>query len=355
MKRPTWWSARRARARWPETWWPSRLSLIVRFIPLVLLVTVGLERPAMAQAAYALPGALGFEYQRLNNCGPVTAKMVLSLYGIRVTQAQAAAALKGGPRDRNVGTNELAAYLERNGLRTVRRWLLTPDLARRLVRAGFPVIANQTETPRDDIGHFRVVHAFDATGLRTGDSMLGPRFRLSDADFQRVARPYNGEFLIAYRPAQQPQLERALGPDWSRKGNLERLAAHTQKRLKTSPNDAFALWGLGQARLYLGASRGAADAFDRALRAGLPPKHFWYQHDAFEAWNRIAAYATTRRVAAAALKQYPTSTEINLAYATALEGLGRPLEASRARRAAALEDPRVSARPRSARTARSKP
>ena len=63
-----------------------------------------------------LSGNLGHEYQRVNNCGPVTAKMALSLLGIRVTQLQAAATLKENGLDRNVSVNEVARYLERFGL-----------------------------------------------------------------------------------------------------------------------------------------------------------------------------------------------------------------------------------------------
>ena len=314
---------------------------ISRTLLLALMGVFALMGSASARDVFALPGPLGFEYQRLNNCGPVTAKMLLSLNGIRVTQASAAGALKGSYRDRNVSTQEFAAYLERQGLRTVRRWGLTADLARDLLRAGFPVILHQTQAVTSDIGHFRVAYAFDAGGIITGDSMFGPRVRFTDADFARVSRPFNGEFLIAYRPVQTDDLERVLGEDWSRSQNLQRLLARNEARLRAAPNDGFAWWGLGQARLYLGSPVSAADAFDRSVRTGLPAKHFWYQHDAFIAWNRVGQFRTTQRVAVVALKGYPNSTEINLAYATALERLGRTTQAIQARRAAAKEDPRL--------------
>ncbi len=294
-----------------------------------------------AQAAFSLPGNLGFEYQRLNNCGPVTAKMLLSLFGIRVSQATSAAALKGTYRDKNVTVPELTAFLERQGLRTVRRWLLTPALLRQALRAGFPVVTHQTQSPKDDIGHFRVVHGFDASGFIVGDSMFGPKVRYSDAAFERMSRPYNAEFVIAFRPAQAARVALLLGKDWSRLANLERLMVWAQARVRVVPTDAFAWWGLGVSRLLLGLPKAAAEAFDQSLRAGLPARHFWYQHEAFTAWNRVGAFEKTRRVALASLKGYANSTEINLALAMALEGLGRKSEALEARRLAATEDPRA--------------
>jgi tetratricopeptide (TPR) repeat protein len=171
--------------------------------------------------------------------------------------------------------------------------------------------------------------------------MFGPKVRYSDADFERMSRPYNFEFVIAFRPAQADRVALLLGKDWSRESNLERLRARSQARVSAVPNDAFAWWGLGVSRLLLGTPKAAAAAFDQAVLVGLPAKHFWYQPEAFIAWNRVGAFETTRRVAVASLKGYENSSEINLALAVALEGLGRKSEAVLARRAAAREDPRA--------------
>jgi hypothetical protein len=295
---------------------------------------------ASAQGNYTLPGALGFEYQRLNNCGPVTAKMALSLSGIAVTQTAAAGALKGSYLDRNVSTPELASYLQARGLLTVRRWSATPALVRRLVRAGFPVILHQQQTATSDIGHFRVAYGFDPGGLVFGDSMFGPRLRLSDRQFEAVARPFNGEYLVAYRAPQAAALRAVLGADWDKQRNLERLEARSRARINVVTGDAYAWWGLGQSLLYRDSARAAAPAFTKANRLGLPAKFYWYQHDALDAWNRAGEYAQTVRVAAAALNGYPNSTELNTDYARALERQSRFKAALGAWRAALVEDPR---------------
>lgn len=292
-----------------------------------------------ATALTSVPGKLGFEYQRLNNCGPVSAKMTLSLYGVDLAQADVAAALKRTRADRNVTTPELAAYLERFGLLTVRRWLITPALTRRLIAAGFPVILHQTQKPGDDIGHFRVAHAFDGAAVLSGDSMFGPRTRHSERDFTRLSRPYNGEYLIAYQVKQSKLLERVLGADWGRVGNLKRLETVSAARVKADSSDAYAWWGLGQARLYKGLSRTAAPAFKEAARLGLPAKHLWYQQDALEAWNRVGWYALTVDYATRALRAYPTSAELNTQLARALDGLKRTAQAKTAWRAVLIENP----------------
>jgi Peptidase_C39 like family len=297
----------------------------------------GLCSNVLAQSS--VPGNLGFEYQRLNNCGPMSAKMTLSLYGFNLRQADVAAALKGTPLDRNVTTPEMARYLERFGLRSVRRWLLTPAMARTLIAAGFPIITHQTQKPGDDIGHFRVIYAFDKNALYSGDSMFGPRTRHSDADFLKLSQPYNGEYFVAYRPNQQRKLMRVLGADWNKNKNLVQLEKVSRARIALAPQSAFSWWGLGQSRLYRGSSRTAAFAFQQAARLGLPKKHLWYQQDALDAWNRVGWYDLTRRNAARALSAYRTSAELNLYMARALEGMKRRVEATRAWRAVLVENP----------------
>ncbi len=307
------------------------------------IITFGLSLGialATDQTSYTIPSALGFEFQRLNNCGPVTAKMALSLLGVNVTQAEAAAALKGSYPDRNVTTPELAAYLQANGFNTVRRWLITPDLVRRLVQANFPMILHQQQKLDDDIGHFRIAYGYTANSLLFGDSMFGGQFRLTDSAFNTLTKPYSGEYLIAYRPEQAKQLEDILGSDWSKFSNIKRLATLAKSRLNKAPDDAYAWWGLGQSLLFQGMIQPAANAFNQADQLGLSKKHYWYQHDAFEAWNKAGLYQKTIRVAATALKAYANSRELNTYYGNALERVGQFRKALAAFKAAYTEDTR---------------
>ncbi len=312
---------------------------VIKFGILILGIGFGV---ANAQSKYVLPAVLGFEFQRLNNCGPVTAKMALSLAGIKVSQAEAAAALKGSYPDRNVTTPELASYLQANGLQTIRRWLATPDLVRRLVKANFFVILHQQQKINSDIGHFRVAYGFDASSILFGDSMFGAKFRLTNREFAIVSKAYNGEYLIAYRPEQGAALQEILGKNWNRQLNLKQLEQNSRLRLKSAPSDSSAWWGLGQAHLYQGVLKSSANAFSQAHKLGLAAKQYWYQHDAFDAWNRAGMYKQTIRVAASALKGYPNSREINTYYARALEQVGQYKKALAAWQAAYKEDPRSS-------------
>jgi tetratricopeptide (TPR) repeat protein len=310
---------------------PLRRYLVV---PTLLLALAS----GASAASSTLPG-LRHEYQRLNNCGPVTALMTLSLFGKAVTQAAAADALRTSKLDRNVTVDEMASYLARFGLLTAHRLGGDANTLRRLIAAGVPVVLHQQMKLTDDIGHYRVAYGFDDDGITSGDSFLGPKLWHSDADLASLWRPYGGEYLVAYKPEQQAKVAQALGQDWNRRANLQRVATNMQARVSANPKDALSWSALGRARLELGAPSGAAKAFLEAHKHGLPAKHYWYQDDALRAWNRVGWFDTTRRVAARALVDYPMSTEIGLSYARALLNLKQPAAARRAYQALLVEDP----------------
>jgi hypothetical protein len=291
-----------------------------RYVVGLVLCSSVLLSNALAQNV-RLTGNLGHEYQRMNNCGPVTAKMALSLLGFRVTQPQAAAALKENTLDRNVSVNEVALYLERFGLKTVHRWAGSPALVRKLLAAGVPVMLRQQMKSSDDIGHYRVAFAADSSGITFGDSYLGPNVRLIDRTLKYLWKPYGGEFLVVYRPNQEAAVRKAMGQDWNFYQNQARLERISRAQIAGNPNDALAWWSLGRSRLLRGSSKTAAAAFLKADQLGLPSKHYWYQQEALSAWNRVGWYKLANRVAARNLRTYPNSVELLAANRVARAGL----------------------------------
>ncbi len=102
---------------------------------------------------------LTHEYQKWNNCGPVSLGVVTTYWGIPRDQYQAAAEVKGAEFDKNVGTAEMQAYLERAGLKAITRVNGTEEELMRLVAARIPVIVLQWLLKPDNtlVGHYRVV------------------------------------------------------------------------------------------------------------------------------------------------------------------------------------------------------
>lgn len=76
--------------------------------------------PLIIPAQYTIE-TMSHAYQKLNNCGPVSASMAASSFGIDFDQFFAAERLKGSDKDKNVAPDELAAFLETQGLQAIYR------------------------------------------------------------------------------------------------------------------------------------------------------------------------------------------------------------------------------------------
>lgn len=253
---------------------------------------------------------VGYEPQGLNNCGPVNAMIVLNHYGHELTQAQAAEALKDSPQDVEVSTRELADYLQTFGLNTLIRYAGDPDVIRALLAKEIPVIVQQRLKEGDDTAHFRTVYAYSPDGMTASDPLRGPDLRLSNEDFMALWNYYNGEYLIAYPPEREADVQAALGRDWDERANWQHLFRDSRTQTRETPGDAFAWWGLGTAHLALGREKEAAQAFDRAVEEGVPLQYYWYRQEAFEAWNRAGQSDKTLALTGKVLAQQPGIKEV---------------------------------------------
>lgn len=250
------------------------------------------------------------EYQGPNNCAPVTALTVLGYYGTRVSQAQAADAMKDYPGDPQVTSLELADYLGRFGLRSVIRYAGDADVLRELVSRGFPVVVQQRLRAGSNVAHFRTVYGYSQGRFLTSDPLRGPSLSLTTAEVQDLWRYYNGEYLIAYPPGKEGQVREALGEDFDLTANWRHAKLHGEEDVRARPNDPYAWWGLAKANLRLGNVMAATEGFNRAVALGVPTIYYLYRQEAFEAWTKAGDHRKTLNLTQLALKAYPLSKEL---------------------------------------------
>lgn len=288
-------------------------DIMVRFLALLLLPT--LLAGCVSQREGGLPPQVtlknvGHEHQALNNCGPVNAMIVLNYHGHGLTQAQAARALKDSPQDVEVSTREVADYLETFGLKTLIRYGGDLNVIRSLLVQELPVIVQQRLEPGDDTAHFRTVYAYSPDGLVASDPLRGADLRLSNDTFIDLWNYYNGEYLVVYPPEREADVQAALGRDWEEQTNWQQLLKKSRTQTRENPDDAFAWWGQGAAQLALGQEEKAAQAFDRAVEAGVPLQYYWYRQEAFEAWNQTSQHQKTLSLTEKVLAQQPGIKEV---------------------------------------------
>ena len=253
---------------------------------------------------------VGYEPQRLNNCGPVNAMLLLNYFGHKVTQAQAERALKDPGFDVQVSTHEIAAYLHSFGLRTQIRYAGDLEVIRALLIRDIPIMVQQRLIDGDDTAHFRTVYAYEPGSVTSSDPLRGPKLTLNDEEFIDLWNYYNGEYLVAYPPEREDDVRAALGHDWEQDANWEHLIDQSRQQLEKEPDNAFAWWGLATAQLALGQVQEAAQGFDRAVEAGASLQYFWYRQEAFEAWNQAGERYKTVSIAEQILAEQPGIKEV---------------------------------------------
>ncbi len=281
---------------------------------------------------HMIPGVL-HTWQKWNNCGPSSLMMALSAFGNVLDQLEIAAVLKPDREDTNVSPEELADFVHGQGLKAIVRPNGDADIARALVAAGIPVIAEQwiDVDGRGEMGHYRVLVGYDN---RTGevvamDSYYGANRRLPYAVLESEWRPFSGVYVAVYDETQAAALASAIGGDIDERAAWARAAERALAWTGASPEDVWSWFVLGEARSRIGDAAGSVEAFERANAIGLPVRAYWYQfgfalalHSLGE-YERLIAHAD----ATIATMQGENLEEWHTWRGLALAGLGRTDEA----------------------------
>lgn len=264
------------------------------------------------------------EYQGWNNCGAVSAEMVLSYYGIERGQYEIAAVLRPYRDDKHVGTDEMLEYLRAAGLEGR---VLVNGGAERLqafVASGIPVIIRTILQPGDDIGHYVVIRGYDraAQTLIANDSYYGPEHVISEQALEAIWAPFNHSYIPIYRPAQAEEVCDILGEDCNEQAMYRRAEEAARAWTERTPGDAYAWYCLGDDLLALDQPEAAIEAYDRAEAIGLPPRTHWYRFGPFEARLSAKRYQELLDTSQAVLDTLPSIEELRVLRGQAYEALG---------------------------------
>lgn len=301
-------------------------------------------RPAATLPSAQRLDGVTHAYQTWNNCGPATVSMALSALGVSRDQREVARFLKPDPDDKNVSPDEMTAYVATlPDLAAIDRQAGDLDLLRRLLAAGFPVIAETwfEPDPGDEMGHYRLLLGYEdgpATGeghFLAHDSYLGPDRPLAYASFDADWRRFNRRFVVPYRRADSSRLLAVLGSLGDAREAAAVALARARAELAATP-DAAAWFNLGSSQLLVGDAPAAAAAFDQALALGLHWRILWYQFGPFEAYAAVGRWGDLRTLAAANLAN-AANLEESLYWMARAEAASGEVEMARLHLAKALD------------------
>lgn len=274
------------------------------------------------------------QYQGMNNCGPATTAIYLSNYGVEVTQALAATALKPNPKDVNVSPDQVVAYMRSQGMEA--KWRVNGSLDTLLwfLSNDIPVMVEQWIPDDGGMGHYRLATGFnrERETFTFDDTFTGPDQRWPFDDWFARWDEFNPNriFIVMYRPEQEDLVRAILGPDASDKQMWQRAEANMRARLEREPNNGRVWFALGDSLLNQDRAEEALQAYEKAYGLGLAWRYYWYQFGHFEALARMKRWDRLYALTGPVLEKAPVHEEMYYYRGVALQGLGRQAEAKAA-------------------------
>jgi hypothetical protein len=270
--------------------------------------------------ATVMLSGIKYEHQhgRLNYCGPANFSMALTFWGWEGNRDVIGRAIKPVDKDKNVMPYELQDYIRENvpGMSSIIRNGGDIDLLKRLVSAGFPVIAEKGIYELDLngkygwMGHYAFVTGYDETKelivyqdtYQPQGSPPGADRKIEYETFIEGWRAFNYVFIVVYPVERQNEVLTLLGPyadeEWANQRALE--IAQNESQTLTGIDRFFAWFNAGTSHVALFQYYDAAVAYDYAfsLYANLgtndsirPYRMMWYQTGPYKAYfytNRFA-------------------------------------------------------------------
>jgi tetratricopeptide (TPR) repeat protein len=252
------------------------------------------------------------QHNRYNFCGPANLSMALTFWGWDGNRDTVGAYVKTNKDDKNVMPYELQDFVltQTTGYGALIRYGGRIDLLKKLVAAGFPVVAEKGYYTYDLtgrygwLGHYQLVTGYDDAKqvLIVQDTYVakGENHEFPYAEFTNGWRSFDYLFMVVYPIQKEADLLALLG-DYTDVDASSRIAlqiATDEVSTLTGVDQYFAAFNVGTSHVYLKQYVDAAYAYDYAfqLYSSLPKddlrpfRMLWYQTGPYFAYYYSGRY-----------------------------------------------------------------
>lgn len=244
-----------------------------------------------------------------NYCAPTNLSMALTFWGWKGNRLDAGKWLKPFDKDKNVMFYEMENFVaEQTQLRSIVRSGGTPELLKKLIAAGFPILIEKGSFMQEVsgayswMGHYNVITGYnDATQIWTvQDSYYKPNYEVTYETLYKEWKCFNFEFMIVYPGDKEAELYSLLGPyvnsDWAKQNAFE-MANNQVAEAQDDESRFYAYFNRGTSQVALTDYYGAAQSYDMAFSyyANLdtktrPYRIVWYQTGPYYAYYYSGRY-----------------------------------------------------------------
>lgn len=236
-------------------------------------------------------------YQTFNNCGPATLSMILSWYGVNVSQEELGTKMRpyqvssGDNDDKTIFTYEFVDWAEAYGLEAIGRVNGDIDLLKKFTTNGIPVVVKTWLHPNDDIGHFRIVRGFDDKKqvVIQDDSYEGPNISIRYYDFLSMWQPFNYNYIIVFTPELKEKVEVIISEEINEKIAWENALKRAEQEKNIDPKSPYPGFNISTSSYHLGDFDKSVSEFEK-VESSLPRRMLWYQIEPIIAYQELGNY-----------------------------------------------------------------
>lgn len=233
-------------------------------------------------------------FQTFNNCGPAALSMLLSYYGINVSQEILGQELRpyqvprGINDDKNVSMVELAEKATTYGLTATHRPMGNIEKIKLFITFDIPVLTRTWTKVDEDIGHFRVVKGYDdvTREIIQDDSLQNKNLRISYDDFLTMWEKFSYEYLVLIPHGKEEITNSILGEDIDTLHAWQRAVELNQDLLEKNPSNVTAGFNLSVAFFHTNKFTEAVGEFEK-VEFQLPFRMLWYQLEPIAAYYEL--------------------------------------------------------------------
>lgn len=236
-------------------------------------------------------------FQTFNNCGPATLSMLLSYYGIEVSQNELGNKLRpyqnpqGDNDDKSVTLEELAQESKNYKLVPFHRPNGSIELLKLLIANDIPVIVRTLLHPNEDIGHYRLIRGFDdyTKEIIQDDSYENKNLHFAYAEFASLWQPFNYEYLIIVPQDKVRTVNIILGKDIDANKAWENAYQRAKKETQQDSAAVFPIFNQAVALYHLKKYQDSVQSYE-SIQSQLPRRMLWYQIEPIQSYLVLENY-----------------------------------------------------------------
>lgn len=238
-----------------------------------------------------------FVYQTFNNCGPANLSMLLSFYGVEVSQQEIADEIRpfqhprGVVDDKSTTLDELGVFAQKYNLVPFKRANGDLEKLKVFLENDIPILTVTWLNAQGGFGHYRIIKGYDDKRqvIIEDDSIYGLNKTLSYNEFLKLWQVFNYQYLVLVPQEKEELVKAILKDEQDIKVSYVNALLKAEEQIKQNPGDIFAYFNQSTNFYHLEEYEKSIQVFEK-VQSKLPQKMLWYQIEPILSYKQLKNY-----------------------------------------------------------------